>query len=366
MSSYFVYISICLLSAAVALALTPVVKLLALKYGWLDAPSNRKVHQQPMVRLGGIAIFCSTLLAVGWIGWGSQQGLLTATEAETALCLLMGGSGFFLIGFTDDLFALSAFQRLWMQSAVAIAAWALGIRIDELLLPGLEPVALSWLSLPLTVVWLVGVVNAINWIDGLDGLAAGIAGIAACVLMLLAVVSTQPMAIIYVGLALIGGLFGFWCYNYSPAEIFMGDGGAYFVGFMLGGLCITGSNSLNYSFATVLPIVVLAVPLADMVSVIAARLWQGKSPFAADNRHLHHRLLGAGFSEKQAVATMHCLSLWCGSLALVMVEAINGWVFALVSVCLLVIIARLIARVREMAMNNSDVVDGGAWYSKSL
>jgi len=368
MNNYWIYLTVCLLSAATALVLTPVVKLLALKYRQLDTPSIRKVHQQPMVRLGGIAIFCATLWSVAWIWWGSEYGSLAAADAGAVKCLLLGGSGFFLIGFADDLYGLSAFRRLWMQGTVATLVWGQGLRIETLVLPGFEPVALSWLSLPLTVVWLVGVVNAINWIDGLDGLAAGICAIAAGVLVILAMMSAQP-EIVYVGLALVGGLLGFWCYNYSPAEIFMGDGGAYLVGFMLGGLCVIEPQyleKLENPFVTVLPLVVLAVPLADMVSVIVTRLYCRVSPFSADNRHFHHRLLDIGFSDREVVLIVHCLSLWTGSLALVMADVIGGWVWATLSAALLSVAVYPIGRVREIAMNNSEIANGDVWYSKSL
>ena len=213
--------------------------------------------------------------------------------------------------------------------------------------------------------WLVGVVNAINWIDGLDGLAVGISGIATCVLVLLAVGNAQP-ANICLGLALVGGLFGFWCYNYSPAEIFMGDGGAYFVGFMLGGLCVAGPQRLESSLSTVLPLVVLAVPLADMTAVIVARLLHRVSPFTADNRHFHHRLLSIGFSDKETVLMMHCLSLWAGSLALVMMGVISGWAWGVITAVLLGVVARPVWRIKEISINNSNSADGGIWYSKSL
>lgn len=330
MNSYWLYFVVYLVSSVVALVATPVVKLVALKCGRLDTPSIRKVHQQPMVRLGGAAIFGATLLSLCFVwGIGGLSELLRS-DLQMMEALLIGGCGFFAIGFADDLLEMSAVQRLWMQGLTASIVWCLGIRIELVALPGfsylsayfsglmpIEQTDLLWLSLPVTVLWLAGVVNAINWMDGLDGLAVGVAGIATCVLVVLSVGLGQSAPAL-ASVALLGGLFGFWCYNYHPAEIFMGDGGSYFIGFMLAGLCVVESQSAA-EISTLLPLVILALPLGDMVSVIGVRLFGGKSPFCADNQHLHHRLLRMGFSQRDAVWMMYCLCLLAGSVAFLIV-----------------------------------------------
>ena len=303
--------------------LTPVVKSLALRCGKFDAPGDRKVHQQPMVRLGGVAIFLATLLSALCACWGAATVTqLPESAFYTTLLILLGGCGFFLVGFADDLFQLSALNRLAMQLAIATVLWCLGLRIDIWVLPGLSSMSLGWLSLPITTLWLSGVVNAINWIDGLDGLAAGVSGIATVSLVVLCMAIAQPVPAI-LGAALIGSLLGFLYYNYSPATIFMGDGGSYFVGFVLASLCIVGPQHVDSPFATLLPLVILGVPLGDMLSVILIRLYRKKSPFNADRLHLHHRLLDKDLSHKATVWVLYSLTLMTSAIAFALAGLIN-------------------------------------------
>ncbi|MGB3298514.1 MAG: MraY family glycosyltransferase [Phormidesmis sp.] len=322
MTIYWIYIATCLIAVIAVLRLTPLVKAAALKLKKLDAPCERKIHQQPMVRLGGIAIFSATVFSLFCIGsLACVTDVLkhfTQESVSTIFLLIAGGSGFFLIGLADDLLDLSPFNRLWMQGAIASLVWSFGIQINTLTIPGIaEPISLGWLSLPITVFWIAGVVNAINWIDGLDGLATGVSSIAVATLVVLGMALSQPVLAI-VGAALLGSLLGFLVYNYSPATIFMGDGGSYFIGFILASLCIVGSQHLSSPFATLLPLIVLAIPLGDMTYVILSRIYRKQSPFSADNLHLHHRLLRQEMTHETAVWIIYVLTLATGSLALVL------------------------------------------------
>lgn len=318
MTIYGIYIAAALISGSLALGATPLVKLVALKFKQLDAPSERKVHHQPTVRLGGVAIFLATLFSLLCIWVTGALEDFTPETLKILLLLLLGGSGFFLVGFADDLFDLSPFSRLWMQGAIASILWSFGIQINTLTIPGVvEPISLGWLSLPITVFWIASVVNAINWIDGLDGLATGVSSIAAATLVMLGVALSQPVLAL-VGAALLGSLLGFLVYNYSPATIFMGDGGSYFIGFILASLCIVGPQHLSSPFATLLPLVILAIPLGDMTYVIVSRLYRKQSPFSADNLHLHHRLISQVMTPETAVWIIYVLTLATGSLALVL------------------------------------------------
>ncbi len=372
----WIYIFAFLVSATVALLTTPLITWAAIKFDCLDMPSARKVHQRPMVRLGGMAIFGATVMSVLTLKAMCATDVcairamdVTAYSSGTAVStnalLLLGGSGFFLIGFVDDLFDLSAFNRLWMQGAIASAIWSGGIRIELLVLPGFaSPIDLGWLSLPVTVLWLAGVVNAINWIDGLDGLAAGVSSIAALVIVAIGMTMGQPVPALW-GSALLGGLLGFLYYNYSPAKVFMGDGGSYFIGFMLASLCIVGPMQLESNFATLLPLVILALPLGDMTSVIVTRLYSRCSPFCADQRHLHHRLLAMALTHQAAVWVLYVLTLVAGTVALVLAGVVDRWVL-LGAIALLVIL--LVAQLQRVSrFHASDiVVKEELWYSKNL
>lgn len=327
-------------SAVVVLITTPLIKKIGLKSGLFDLPGGRKVHKQPMVRLGGISIFLGTLLAL-LIVWGSGgfigadgQYLPPVTEYQI-WGVTLGGLAFFLIGLLDDLFSLSALSRLFMQAVVAGLAWKVGVSIDFLSIPLHGLVSLPmWVSLPVTVIWLVGIANAINWIDGLDGLAAGVSGIAAVIMLVVSLFMNQPAAAL-IAAALAGGALGFLRYNFNPAQIFMGDGGAYFMGFTLAGVGVIGLVKSVTTAAVFLPYIILAVPLLDMSAVIFDRLRCGLSPFAADKRHLHHRLLQAGLSHRWTVLFIYALTLWAGSLALAFSGIPSGPSYAIGATALL-------------------------------
>jgi len=316
-----------LVSAVVVLWTTPVVKTIGIKSGRVDQPGGRKVHQRPMVRLGGVSIFVGTLIALLTVWWAGGFGILPIEKEWEVWGVTLGGLAFFLIGLADDLFSLSPFIRLLMQATVAAIAWWMGVQIDFLNVPFDGLVQIGWLSLPITVIWLVGMANAINWIDGLDGLAAGVSGIAAVVMLVVTLFMQQPAAAL-IAAALAGGALGFLRYNFNPAQIFMGDGGAYFMGFTLAGVGVIGLVKSTAVTAVLLPYLILAVPIVDMSAVILARLRHGKSPFVADKRHLHHRLLQAGLSQRLAVLFIYSLTLWVGSLALAFAGVPSGIAYA--------------------------------------
>ncbi|MGF1512688.1 MAG: glycosyltransferase family 4 protein [Elainellaceae cyanobacterium] len=324
-----------IISAGVVLVSTPVVKSIGLTSGRVDQPSDRKMHRQPMVRLGGISIFLGGLTAL-LVVWGlGGFGILPPNKEYEIWGVTVGGLAFFLIGLADDLFDLSPFVRLGIQSLVASAAWYVGVKIAFVDIPTVGITQLPVIvSLLLTVVWLVGMANAINWIDGLDGLAAGVSGIAAVVMLIVSLFMNQPAAALVVA-SLAGGTLGFLRYNFNPAQIFMGDGGAYYIGFTLAGIGVIGLIKSLTTVAVLLPFVILAVPILDMSAVIIDRLRHGKSPFAADNRHLHHRLLNAGLSHRLTVLFIYSLTLWVGSLALAIAKIPSGPVYASAATALL-------------------------------
>ncbi len=324
-----------LVSALVVLWSTPVVKSIGFRSGLVDLPNERKIHQRPVVRVGGVSIFVGTLIALLIVWWSGGFGILPTVKEWEVWGVTLGGLAFFLIGLADDLFNLSPFVRLLMQVVFAGLAWWMGVRIDFLSVPtgGLVDIV-SWLSLPLTIVWLVGMANAINWIDGLDGLAAGVSGIAAVVMLIVTVFMHQSAAAL-IAAALAGGALGFLRYNFNPAQIFMGDSGAYFMGFTLAGVGVIGLVKSTAVTAVLLPYLILAVPILDMSAVIVNRLRKGRSPFFGDKLHLHHRLLRAGLSQRLSVLFIYSLTLWVGSLALVFAGIPSGIAFALGATSLL-------------------------------
>ncbi len=320
------YLVAFLCAAMVVLWTTPAIRAVGLKSGQVDLPDPRKVHTQPMVRLGGVSIFTgvtTALLLVWSLGW---FGILPPAAEYEVWGVTIGSVLMFLVGLSDDLFSLPAVPRLLAQFGIATAAWSVGVQIEAVSLPGVGVWQLGILSLPITLIWLVGVTNAINFIDGLDGLAAGVSGIAAAVTLIVALL-TQQWAAALIASALAGAALGFLRYNFNPAQIFMGDGGAYFLGFMLAGLSVIGVVKLVTTVAIIVPLLILSVPIVDTTSVIIQRLSKGLSPFKPDQRHLHHQLLKVGLSHRFTVLTIYALTLWAGCLALAVSGLPAGWTY---------------------------------------
>ncbi|MGF1479375.1 MAG: glycosyltransferase family 4 protein [Cyanophyceae cyanobacterium] len=323
-----------LVSVTVVLWSIPDVKNIGLKFGIVDQPNIRKIHKQPVVRVGGVSIFAGTLAALLIVWRLGGFSVVAPHEVAEVWGVILGGIAFFAIGFTDDIFDLSALLRLVMQFAVAISCWFVGVRIEFLSVPFDGLIQVGWLSLPITVVWLVGMANAVNMIDGVDGLAAGVCGIAAVVMLIVSLFMHQPAASL-IAAALAGGALGFLRYNFNPAQIFMGDGGAYFMGFTLAGVGIIGLVKAAAVTAVFLPYLILAVPILDISTVVISRLRKGQSPFAADKSHLHHWLLEAGISQRLTVLFLYALTLWVGSLALGFSNIPSGWGYAVGATMLL-------------------------------
>lgn len=302
-------------STLATVTLTPLVRRLGLAQNLVDHPGTRKIHQQPVVRVGGIAIFAGTLAA--WLVASASGGL-----SPLGLALLLGGLGFFATGLMDDLWALSPFLRLGLQAVISAGVWALGLRLDALPLPGFSDGLPPWLSLLVTFLWLAGMANAINWLDGMDGLAAGVSAIAAGVLAVGSGGQDPLLGLLAMGLA--GSCMGFLKYNAAPAQIFMGDGGSYFLGFTLAALAATGLMADGTLTAAALPFAVLLVPVLDMALVIGARLSDRRSPFFPDQRHIHHRLMH-GMPRSQVVGCIYGLTGLAGCGALVLPFSALGW-----------------------------------------
>ena len=320
------------IAATATLGLTPLVETVGLRWGYVDQPGKRKVHQQPIVRVGGVAIFTGAMLTMSIACLSNSLHDLSTPVLLQLAGILLGGAGFFLIGLVDDVFNLSPFIRLFLQGLVACLSWLLGVRVEALPVPFAGAVSTGVLSLPITFFWLAGVANAINWMDGLDGLAGGVSAIAA---LAFSVICWDNPSLALIALALAGSLVGFLRYNVNPARIFMGDGGSYFIGFTLAAIGAVDLMQASTFSETSLPFLILAVPIVDMVRVIVSRLWQRKSPFFADQRHLHHKLLSANFSMKAAVKFVWCLTAWFGTWAMFAIAIPYSTIALLITSCLL-------------------------------
>jgi len=331
---------LCFATSAIAVwLLTPLIRYLGLKAGLVDKPNERKMHHVPTVRVGGVAIFLGSVIALLLIWGGGWFGYLPPSKEYEIWGVTIGGAVFFLIGFADDLFSLPAIPRLIAQLVASALAWRVGVGIDFISIPFIGIVKFEgYISLPLTMIWLSGMANAINWMDGLDGLAAGVTTIAAAIILITSLFMKQSAAAL-VAAALAGACLGFLRYNFkprSPAEIFMGDGGAYYLGFTLAGVSIIGVAKGVTTIAVVLPYLILAVPILDGAAVILER-WRKGIPLTSPGKiHLHHRLVQAGVSKRLTVLFIYALTLFAGSWAMAFSGMPGGGTYAGLSTLLMI------------------------------
>ncbi|MGY6275982.1 glycosyltransferase family 4 protein [Methylomonas sp. MgM2] len=281
------------LATVISVLLMPVLIKSAGYLGMLDEPDDRKVHKQSTPRCGGLGLSFATLVTIA----------ILAPFAEPFSSLLVGGSVIVLFGLLDDIFELNYKWKFFGQFIAVVFVLYKGIYLRCLPFAGLDDAPL-WITYPLTVIFVVGVTNAVNLSDGLDGLAAGV------MLMTLAAVAFfsnhvggKDLALI--ALALIGGILGFLRFNSHPAVVFMGDTGSQFIGFMAAFLCIYLVENVYITLNPGLPLLLLGLPVLDTVMVMGQRLYIGKSPFAPDKRHIHHRLLAHGFTHAEAVSCIY-------------------------------------------------------------
>jgi UDP-GlcNAc:undecaprenyl-phosphate GlcNAc-1-phosphate transferase len=307
-----------LVALAVAWVLTPIVRDAAHGAGLFDEPEERKVHQMPIPRLGGVAMgaaffvgVAAALVAARFVGDSLDlgSGSLTGTLVGVAL---IGG-----VGLLDDLQGTRARVKLLAQVVVALVAFALGLSIDRLDGPW-GSIDLGAFSVVLTVFWIVAVINAINLIDGLDGLADGVAiiAMAAFFVMSIGLADQQPITLVLAAGA--GGAFGFARYNLSPATIIMGDTGSMLLGFLLASIGIGVTQSPGGGVALLAPILALGLPLADMTWAALRRLASGHPLFQPDKRHIHHRLLARGLSVRAVVFVLWAVAAALGFVAVLL------------------------------------------------
>lgn len=341
-------------SCVMALLLTPLVKKFAFLVGAVDAPDHRKVHTRIMPRLGGLAIFLAFVGAYFII-----SPALEGAHSDAALGLLLGGTVIVITGALDDRFQLSPKWKLLGQIIAASIVVSFGLTIDLVNIPfGETNLPIGWLSIPITIIWIVGVSNAINLIDGLDGLSAGVSGIATTTILILALMMPN-VTVVLLSVILLGSIVGFMFYNFHPAKIFMGDSGALFLGFALATLSILGFKQAAV-VSLLIPIMILGVPLSDTFFAIMRR-YVNKLPISApDKSHLHHCLLQLGFSHRTSVLIIYGIALVFGASAVICSVLMSqnilwGWVLIIVALFLIMVLGAeaigIISKGRKPVLN---------------
>lgn len=340
----------------ITLALVPLVRRKAIAAGYYDAPGERKIHKYPIPRLGGIAIWLGFMLALGTISLFQPEGYSLTTALPGVLA---GGAIVFILGLLDDLFNLSPYLKLIIQFVAALTAFGLGVQINTLDLPGAQLLVLNALSLPVTVIWIVGLMNAMNFIDGIDGLAAGVTTLSALTLTVVAIFTHQPSSALLASL-LVGSSLGFLVFNFHPAKIFMGDSGALFCGFVLACIAVTGVLKTKV-VVMLLPMFVLSVPILDITYSVFRRILRGKNPFLPDADHIHHQFLKAGIGQIRTVTYLYSLCVVGGLIAVWYVNYTHIYIASLIGMFLLAFV--LIRIVRKLYPVNGQVAEGANNYS---
>jgi UDP-GlcNAc:undecaprenyl-phosphate GlcNAc-1-phosphate transferase len=329
--------------------LTPAAIWASVKFGVLDQPDPRKVHAEPVPRWGGLGIFGGTAFAVLTLAFlaprfrvllSFRHKLLAGGEVVGTLNLqqqfvgiLFGATVVLVLGMLDDRKPVPALPKLLTQIIAAYVAMVYGVRIAGLAFPGAGFVEFPmWLSQVVTGLWILGFMNSVNLIDGLDGLAAGIVAIAAATFLVVCVLQGETQVLLFakqlklaaiLSAAIFGAALGFLLYNFNPARVFMGDGGALFLGFMLGAISIIGTLKTTAVLAVLIPVLVVALPVLDVAFAIFRRFRSGQGLMQPDRLHFHHRLLALGWTQKEIVLLVYVITLLL-SIATILLTVFKG------------------------------------------
>jgi UDP-GlcNAc:undecaprenyl-phosphate GlcNAc-1-phosphate transferase len=309
---------------------TPLVVRLALRLGIVDNDgSERRMHDLPKPRVGGIAVFFGfsfALFTVLGVSLASPLGLMPASDQFDAIHrlvgLLFGGMLILGVGVWDDVMHMRPRNKLVAQIVVALISMLYGFVIPGINNPfdhnpGTNWIDFPiWLGVPLTLLWYVGMMNAINFVDGLDGLLAGVAAISSVFLFVIAVLHANPVVALVV-IALAGAALGFLPYNFNPARIILGDAGSLFIGYVFATVSIIGASKTAIAVSIVVPLLVLALPVLDTAAAIVRRATSGKRITEADRGHFHHQLIFRfGLNVRQAVLLLYAVCFVLGAVAL--------------------------------------------------
>jgi len=301
-----------------SLVITPIVIYIARALKIYDNPDVRKVHASAIPRIGGLAIFLSTIgLAIAALFLDNNIGEAFRSAQTQVFALLAAGTFIFIVGLIDDLRGMRVRHKLISQIVAAAAICFAGARIDLIGVSNMFTISVGWASFPLTIFWIVAITNAVNLIDGLDGLAAGISAVVCAVIAIFAFDIGQPLLVVLM-LALLGSLSGFLFYNFNPARIFMGDCGSMFLGFILAStsvLCATKSRTI---IALALPTLALGLPIFDTIFSILRRYLKRRGIMSPDRGHLHHILLDMGLNHRQVVIIMYVLTAMAAGMGMFM------------------------------------------------
>lgn len=336
-----------LLAFITSFMITPQTIKLANKLGAVDSPKDqRRINKITMPRLGGLAVIAGFLISIAYLlivmTIENKINLYEESYNLKLLGFLTGGLLISIVCFVDDIRGVPALGKLAVQIMAAIICVKSGIRIGNFNIAFLEAENLdTYVSVILTIGWIVGITNAINLIDGLDGLSTGICIISCISLLIIFSLNNSPLIAIILITALCGALVGFLPYNFNPAKTFIGDTGSNFLGYCIAIISILGIAKTYTAIVIVSPLIVLSLPVFDTTFAIIRRVIKGKSLKAIvkpDAEHLHHKMIRKGFSQKQAVLILYGISATFGMFAIILLDS-GLWKALSFSLIIIVIVA---------------------------
>ena len=324
------YIAAFLIAAIGATTATPLVRKLALHVGMLDVVDDRRMHEQPKPRIGGIAVylgFSSALFATVGFALRQTNFFHQADDIHTILGLLFGSTIILCIGIWDDIMTMQPRTKFAAQMIVALISMAYGFIIQGFADPfhHNQWIAIPlYLGIPITLVWYLGMMNAINFIDGLDGLLSGVTAIAGLSLFAISAAHGHDVEALIL-IALVGGAVGFLPHNFNPAKIFLGDSGALFIGYVFATVSIVTTSKVAVAISLIIPLIALGLPILDTAAAIIRRMLAGKSITDADRGHFHHVLVFRfGLPVRQAVLLIYAVTFALGAAAFVLSGGFAG------------------------------------------
>lgn len=303
------YLAAFIVALILSLVITPVIIRLAHKFNFVDKPGERKINTEVIATAGGTAIYLAFMIPLRFF----------IPADQTIKGIIIGGSFMLILGLLDDKFEMSAPLKFGGQIVGALILIYYGVKINFITNPFGGFIYLGMYTIPFTVFWIVSIINTINLIDGLDGLAAGVSIIAVLTLFAVALQENQVLAPM-LAVLLAGSCLGFLRYNFNPAEVFMGDTGSMFIGYIIAAVSITGALKSAAAVTIFVPMLALAIPILDTTFAIVRRIFNDRPIGEADHGHIHHRLLAIGMNQKQAVISVYVISTLLGTIAFI----ING------------------------------------------
>jgi UDP-GlcNAc:undecaprenyl-phosphate GlcNAc-1-phosphate transferase len=308
--NYFFIIAI---SFCIVFLLTPSIRFVALRFSVIDKRNHRKIHNKLIAKMGGLAIYLGFLGGIGTIAL--LDSFILKSNFSLIASLMMGSTLILFLGIYDDFQGSGALLKLLVQLIISMLMIKAGFLFKGFYISGIIDISFGNFSIPMTLLWLVGITNAVNLIDGLDGLASGVIGIALIFIALYGLLF-QDIFISYIALALAGATLAFLKYNFFPAKIFMGDTGSLFLGFIVACLGIYRSNAQDHNLYFFPISILLLFPICDSTFAIIRRLKNKKNIFQGDKSHMHHYLIKHGFSQSQAVKIFYFVTIALGVFSL--------------------------------------------------